>query len=94
MLLLLLFTGCKSHEIDSDTAVKVYVENLIAEEKYSSKPDSLNIERQTIFKKYNVSQADFDNYLQSMNDDTGKWEEFFKNADTYLNELKASGIVN
>ncbi len=86
--------SCKTHSVDQETAVKIYVENIIVEEKYPSNPDSLRIYRQNVFSKYNLLKNDFDDFMKSMKDDREKWESFFKQADSYLNELKEKGIVN
>lgn len=85
--------GCKKSSVGDDTAVKIYVENIVAEEKYFSNPDSLNIHRQKIYAKYNTSKTDYDNYLKTFEGDQEKWDRFFKEAETYLNVLKKKGIV-
>ncbi len=94
LLLFFIISGCKSSKIDDKTAVKIYVENLIVEEKYSSNTDSLRLQKQMVFKKYNLSRNDFDDFMKSMKDDPEKWKIFFEQADSYLNELKEKGVVN
>ena len=88
-----LFTGCEKKSIDEDTAVKVYVEKLIAEESHSLKPDSVRIQVQNVFSKYNTTQNEFDNYMKSLADKPEKLQDFFKKSDEYLVELNKKGIV-
>lgn len=97
MLLLILLVGfvhgCKKYSVDEDTAIKIYVENIVAEEKYFSNPDSLILHRQKIYEKYKTSKTDYDNYLKSFEGNQEKWDLFFKEAESYLNELKKKGII-
>ena len=86
-------TGCEKKSIDDDTAVKIYVEKLIAEESHSLNPDSLRIQIQNVFLKYNTTQQQFDDYMNNLADNPDKLEEFFKDADKYLIELNKNGIV-
>ena len=88
-----MISGCESSKIDDKTAVKIYVENLIVEEKYSAIPDSIEIHRQKVFSNFNSSKKDFDEYLSSIKSNPEKWESFFKKADSYLNELKKNGKI-
>ena len=87
------FIGCEKKSIDDDTAVKIYVEKLIAEESHSSNPDSLRIQIQNVFSKYNTTQQQFDGYMKSLADNPDKLKEFFNDADKYLLELNKKGIV-
>jgi len=86
-------TGCKSQSIDDETAVKIYVENIIAEEKYLSNPDSLKICRQKIYSQYKSDSKKFNEYLKNLKGDKDKWENFFKKTDLYLSELKKKGTI-
>lgn len=85
--------GCKSQSLDDETAVKIYVENIIAEEKYLSNPDSLKICKQKIYTQYKSDKKEFNEYLKNLKGDKDKWESFFKKADLYLAELKKKGII-
>ena len=85
--------GCEKKSIDDDTAVKIYVEKLIAEESHSSNPDSLRIQIQNVFSKYNTTQQQFDGYMKSLEDNPDKLKKFFNDADKYLLELNKKGIV-
>ena len=80
--------GCKSQTIDENTAVKVYVENTIAEEEFSNQPDSIKNHQNKIFTKYHINRKDFEIFFSSMEPDTKKWHDFFERAEKYLSELK------
>jgi len=86
-------TGCKSKSLDDETAVKIYVENIIAEEKYLSNPDSLKICRQKIYSQYKSDNNKLNEYLKNLKSDKDKWDIFFKKADLYLSELKKKGTI-
>ena len=85
--------ACSKKTIDEDTAVKVYVENIIAEEKFSHNFDSLKIHQEFILKKYNTNQHDFESYLKELKDDPSNWEDFFKKSDEYIVELQKEGAI-
>ena len=85
--------SCNEKPIDEKTAVKIYVENIIAEEKYSNNPDSLSMCRDKIFSKYDVTRENFENYFHDMNTESDKWKSFFKESDLYLAELQKKGLL-
>ena len=87
----LLIYGCGKKPIDEETAVKIYVENIIAEEKYSNNPDSLKTHRDKIFSHYDVTEEKYKEYFKSMESEPEKWQDFFKRTDDYLRELEKSG---
>jgi hypothetical protein len=93
LVLPIIYSGCKSHSLDDETAVKIYVENIIAEEKYLSNHDSLRISKQKIFSKYKFDKKQFNEYLKDLNGNKDKWENFFKEADLYLSGLKKKGVI-
>lgn len=88
------FTNCGNESIDDDTAVKIYVEKIIAEESYSFNADSVSAAKQKVFSKYNTTRQKFDAYLKSLEDKPEKLESFFKRADEYLLQLNKKGVVN
>jgi hypothetical protein len=90
-LLPFLVFGCGREKIPQDTLVKVYVENTIVQEKYLLNQDSLRFHKQLVYDKYNVSEKDFISELGKYSDDKIMWENFFKKANAYLNELSKNG---
>ncbi|MDH7603725.1 MAG: hypothetical protein QHH13_02375 [Melioribacter sp.] len=92
--LLLLLTNCTEKKIDEEIAVRIYVENIILEEKYSYNVDSLKIYRRKLFEKYMISQNDFEEYLRGLKANQKSWENFFKKADKFLIDLKNTNAIN
>lgn len=90
---LIILIGCGKKSIKEDTAVKIYVEKLIAEESYSFNADSILFHKQKVFSKYNTTEHEFNDFLKKMENDQKKWESFFKRSDEYLLELNKKGIV-
>lgn len=84
---------CSDNKLDQDKAVKIYVENIIVEEKYSFNIDSVNFYKGKIYSKYGISLKDYENYLYGLKDDSEKWTDFFKKAEDYLTELKKSEAI-
>lgn len=89
-LLLLLFWGCSREKISEDTLIKVYVENTIVQEKYLLNQDSLRFHKQLVYDRYSVTEKDFIGELHKYSDDKIMWDNFFKKANVYLNELAKS----
>ena len=85
--------SCSKQSINEETAVKVYVEKLIAEESYLFNHDSLRTHKQKVFSKYNTSEKELNSYLKSLESEPEKWESFFKKSDEYLLELNKKGVV-
>ncbi|MEG8945831.1 hypothetical protein [Rosettibacter firmus] len=92
--ILLLIVNCSEKKIDEDTAIRIYVENIILEEKYSYNLDSLKINQKKLYEKYNTSREEFENYLKNLKTDIEKWQNFFKKANTYLQDLKNTNVIN
>lgn len=74
--------------------IRVYVENVVAEETYSTNADSLQVHRNLIFSKFKITEKDFQNELEKYANDKTKWESFFKKANDYLNDLKKNNVIN
>lgn len=86
--------GCSKEKIEEDTAVRIYVENIILEEKYASNVDSIKFYQKKLFEKYHITKNQFENYLKSLKADIKKWQIFFNKAEIYLNDLKNTGAIN
>jgi len=94
LILFILTTGCGKSNISEDALVKVYVENLIVLETYSFSADSLNSHQNRLFSKYNISKKEFEKQLKNYSEDSKEWQDFFKQANDYLVELKKKNIIN
>jgi hypothetical protein len=94
LIFLLLAAGCGKPHISEDVLVKVYVENLIALETYSFNADSLISHQNKMFNKYNISRNDFEQQMKNYSEDSKEWQDFFKQANKYLAELKGKDIIN
>lgn len=91
---LLIIFACSQKKINEETAIKVYVENIIVEEKYSSAPDSIKYYKNKVFAKYNTTEEGFREFLLSLDNNTERWNNFFRKADTYLIELKTNRVID
>ncbi|MFZ6033244.1 MAG: hypothetical protein ACOYVE_08045 [Melioribacter sp.] len=90
-----LFFGCKQKtQIEDRIASELYVHILIINEKYGAESDSSKVYKKELFKKYNIDEKQFDDYLKSLEEDKEKWELFFNLSEEYLNRLKADGNIN
>ncbi len=88
------FFACSQKIINEETAIIVYVENIIVEEKYSSAPDSIIFYKKKVFTKYNTTEEGFKDFMQSLGNNTERWNSFFRKADAYLIELKTNRVID
>jgi hypothetical protein len=94
LLIAFFFSACSKEKIPEEILVKVYVESVIINESYTFNSDSLRIKKQMVFKKYGVTEKQFETELKEYSQDKGSWERFFKKANDYLNDLKKNGTIN
>lgn len=92
--LALISFGCGKEKLSEEVLVKVYVENIIADQTYASNADSLRIQKELVFKKYGLTEKEFKNELEKYYQDKNRWTSFFKKSYDYLDELKKSGAIN
>jgi len=90
----LILSSCGGNKMSEDIASRIYVENIIAEEKYAAQPDSIKIYHLKIFEKYNVTREDYNRFIKNLTYDIEKWNSFFSKADRYLIELKADRVID
>lgn len=90
----ILLCACGGNKISEDIASRIYVENIIAEEKYAGRLDSIKITHEKIFEKYNVTGEEYNRFIKDLNYDIEKWNSFFAKADKYLIELKADRVID
>ena len=91
---LLLLTCCTRKHTPPNVLVKIYVDNLIAEETYSFNADSLRIHREKIFKENNITPELYRNELDNYKNDPDAWDQFFKKSAEMLDSLKRIGKIN
>ncbi|MEE9431026.1 MAG: hypothetical protein V3V16_08305 [Melioribacteraceae bacterium] len=87
--LVFLLSCSENNSIDKEILAKTYVDILVAEEYYKN-IDSINIEKEKVFKKYSIDTASYYSTLKSFSSDKESWNDFFKLANTYLDTLKAN----
>ena len=87
ILLLFLLSGC-SNRINEDKFVLIYTDLLIAQD--SLGPNfKQELVKTEVFKKYNISDKEYDATLDYYNTNPKKWDQFFNKAIAHLDELKA-----
>lgn len=86
--------GCSGKSVSEEVLVKVYVENVIADQTYTSNSDSLTIHKKNIFNKYGLTEKEFESELSKYYQDRDQWAKFFKKSNEYLDELKKSNAIN
>jgi hypothetical protein len=87
LLFLLSFAGC-SHKINEDKFILIYSDLVIAQDTLR---DNNNLEeiKNTVFKKYNVSEREYSETLNYYNSDPRKWETFFNKTISHLEGLRS-----
>jgi hypothetical protein len=86
LLLLLSFTGC-SHKINEDKFILIYSDLVIAQD--TLKNNNLDEIKNTVFKRYNVSETEYIETLNYYNSDPRKWEAFFNKTISHLEGLRS-----
>jgi hypothetical protein len=89
------FYSCSDREpVGRDKMVRIYTDLLLAQDSLTFKSnvpgknalqDSV---KQGIFRKYNVSSADYENTINYYNENPEYWESFFTRTTVYLDSLK------
>ncbi len=94
LFLTLLCFACGKEKVSEEVLVKVYVENVIADQTFTKNADSLQIYKEAVFKKYGLTEKEFETELGKYSQDKDIWARFFKKANDYLEELKKSNVIN
>jgi hypothetical protein len=85
-----LFLSCADDKTinDEEKFAKVYVDLLINEEQNHS--DSLKIKsgRDNIFKKYGITQNQYEATINYYNEDPERWREFFVKVNDYFGKIE------
>ncbi len=74
--------------------VKIYVESIIINETYGSQADSVKVHKQLVFTTYGIDEKSFKEEMAKISADKESWENFFKKANDYLDDLKKSNTIN
>lgn len=91
VIFVILFSACDSNKkLDQDTMVDLYVNVVIAEEAYPNNLDSLIAKRDSVFRKFGVTEEEYKNTLESYKEDKEYWDEFFPKALAIIDSLKKS----
>jgi hypothetical protein len=85
-----LFISCSDDKTikDEEKFIKVYVDLLINEEQNRSDSLKIKMGKENIFKKYNITQNQYEATINYFNRDPERWREFFTKADDYLNKIE------
>lgn len=95
LFIIVLLSGCKSQsDIRFETAAKVYVENMLIEDKYSDRPDTVIILRDKLYEKYKMSKDEYKKVFDGLSIDKDKWNVFFTLSEKYLDSLKSKQSLN
>lgn len=91
LLLLSLDISCFESKIISDKEkfASIYIELQISFEKNRGNLSKLVAEREQVFKKYNVTEKQYNATLDYYGQDKEKWEEFFNLVSARLNKMRS-----
>lgn len=95
LILSALIWGCEEEpQVERSKLVKVFVEITVAQNKYSNYPDSLQIAKQQIFDKYEITPELYKTSIENAEIRAEYWDAFFKEAKEYLDSLKLASRQN
>ena len=84
--ILFLFSSCSDdNKIKEEKFIKIYTDLVIAKDTSKIKTAEL---KSIIFKKYEVSNTDYENTLKYYNEDPRRWDEFFKKTIDYVQKAR------
>ena len=87
LLFLLSFAGC-SNKINEDKFILVYSDLVMAQDTLKGNFKQSEI-KNLVFKKYNVSEKEYNETLNYYNSDPRKWEAFFNKTISHLEGLRS-----
>jgi hypothetical protein len=94
-IVIIILTGCRSKNDEKlQTVAMIYVENVMLEDKYSDRPDTLITLRNKIFEKYRLSKDEYKKIFDGLSAEKEKWDEFFTLSEKYLDTLKNRNSLN
>lgn len=82
--------SCSDNKIISDTEkfASLYIELQLSMEKNRGNLSIINSEREKIFRKYRVTDVQYNRTLEYYGEDKEKWENFFNTVTAQLNKMK------
>jgi hypothetical protein len=84
---LLIISACESKlPIPENDFVKMYADMTIMQD--TSSLSQIKI-RETVLKKYNQTEKNYNKTISYLNDDSERWAKFFDKVITYLDDLKS-----
>ena len=89
-----IFSCSSQKKYSQELLAKVYVENMIVEGKFDFNADSFRTHKQKVFDRYKISSDQFKSALKEYQNDSKKWESFFKKANLILDSLKTQSVIN
>ena len=87
LLILFSFAGC-SHKISEDKFILVYSDLVIAQDTLKGNLKQGEI-KNLVFKRYNVSENEYNETLNYYNSNPRKWEAFFNKTISHLEGLRS-----
>jgi hypothetical protein len=88
IILLLCIIGCSNGRIKEDKFVLVYTDLVIAQDTLGNRFLLYGLKGK-VFKRYDVSEKEYNATLDYYNQDPKRWELFFTKAAAHLENLKA-----
>jgi hypothetical protein len=79
--------GC-SNRINEDKFILVYSDLVIAQDTLKTN-NNLNAIKNTVFRKYNITEKEYSVTLNYYNSDPRKWEAFFNKTISHLEDLRS-----
>ena len=73
---------------DNTIQDKVYVDLLINEEQNRNDSLKINSGKEIIFKRYGVTQKQYEATIEYYNQDPERWKEFFDDVNNYYNQIE------
>ncbi|MFH1042659.1 MAG: DUF4296 domain-containing protein [bacterium] len=92
-LALFLFACNRPSQVNKTTMSKVYVDVMVAQETYLPDFKLLKKEKSKIFKKYNITEKDYNYTLSEYGTNEEEWDELFKNSLAYLDTLRKHNLT-
>lgn len=94
LILVFILAGCGSlKNKDLESAARIYIDNMLIDEQYAGKPDSIKIFRNKVFAKYNMKEEEYKKFFENLSIDKKKWDSFFDSAEKYLDSLKTGNKI-
>lgn len=77
---------------NDDQLVELYVDMVVAREKFIHNDSLYSAEKAKVLQKYNVTEDQYFSSLKKLKYDDKKWKDFFDKAKTYIDTLEKYDI--